>query len=73
MEKVWVLNCLVMPIFEYRCQECGHQFELIVFRAEAPTRCPKCKTEKTERLVSGFAMGAASTKSAGGCRPGRFT
>ena len=65
-----------MPIFEYRCEECGHQFERIVFRSDVDVSCPICRSERTEKLVSSFAMSGASQKSAGSgaaCGPGKFT
>lgn len=41
-----------MPTYEYRCSECGYQFEKFQ-RITAPhlTECPKCG-EKLERLIS---------------------
>ncbi len=33
-----------MPLYPYRCTECGHRFEKIQnFSAEPETECPKCK------------------------------
>lgn len=40
-----------MPIFEYRCGKCGHEFEELVFGQAAPA-CPKCKAPKAEKLMS---------------------
>jgi len=40
-----------MPIFEYSCQSCGHQFEALV-RGEAKAACPACQSESLERMVS---------------------
>ena len=32
-----------MPLYEYRCTQCGHRFEKIQsFNAEPETACPKC-------------------------------
>jgi len=32
-----------MPLYEYRCRQCGHQFELIQkFSDPPPERCEKC-------------------------------
>lgn len=32
-----------MPLYEYRCTQCGHRFEKIQsFSAEAEVACPKC-------------------------------
>lgn len=40
-----------MPLYEYSCRQCDHQFEELVFGAE-PVSCPKCRSEKLERLIS---------------------
>ncbi|MGH9587462.1 MAG: FmdB family zinc ribbon protein [Acidobacteriaceae bacterium] len=41
-----------MPLYEYRCKKCGHQFEKIQsFSAPDEKECPKCKGE-LERLIS---------------------
>jgi putative FmdB family regulatory protein len=46
-----------MPILEYACRACGHQFEFLKLPATADAaRCPACQGEDLERLVSGFAM-----------------
>lgn len=46
-----------MPIFEYACNACGHQFEFLQLPAAttAPS-CPACQSPDLERLLSGFAM-----------------
>ena len=32
-----------MPLYEYRCTQCGHRFEKIEkFNSEPETACPKC-------------------------------
>jgi len=42
-----------MPIYEYACAACGHQFEEWQKMSDAPVRtCPKCKKKKVERLIS---------------------
>jgi putative FmdB family regulatory protein len=40
-----------MPIYEYRCQGCGHAFELLVFKTTVAA-CPACGSEALERLPS---------------------
>lgn len=46
-----------MPIYEYRCEECGERFEKLVRRAESdePVRCPRCGAVETRRQFSSFA------------------
>ncbi|MDD3311720.1 zinc ribbon domain-containing protein [Pseudodesulfovibrio sp.] len=41
-----------MPIFEYKCDDCGHEFEELVFDRDACPPCPKCGSEKTGKLIS---------------------
>jgi putative FmdB family regulatory protein len=42
-----------MPIYEYRCQSCGHEFETIQKIADAPlTTCPACAQETLRKKVS---------------------
>lgn len=40
-----------MPIYEYRCEKCSHEFELLVRKGTEPA-CDKCGSEKIERLLS---------------------
>lgn len=45
-----------MPLYEYRCKQCGHQFEKIQsFSAPEERECPVCKGE-VERLISAPAI-----------------
>ena len=62
-----------MPIFEYICKECHHEFEALVYGKEK-AECPKCHTKKLEPQLSVFAVSAGSAKSSspsaspsGGC------
>ncbi|MBI4402410.1 MAG: zinc ribbon domain-containing protein [Nitrospirae bacterium] len=46
-----------MPLYEYRCEGCGEQFEVmqpVSARAEE-TSCPHCNAQKATRLMSSFA------------------
>jgi putative FmdB family regulatory protein len=40
-----------MPLFEFRCRECGDEFEALV-RTDNPAACPSCAGERLERLMS---------------------
>jgi putative FmdB family regulatory protein len=45
-----------VPLYEYRCKACGHQFEKIQsFSAPEEKECPVCKGE-VERLISAPAI-----------------
>lgn len=54
-----------MPIFEYKCQQCGSVFERIVgsYRQSDPP-CPECESTEVERLLS-----AAAVHTSGATRP----
>ncbi|HPF13573.1 MAG: zinc ribbon domain-containing protein [Planctomycetes bacterium] len=53
-----------MPTYDYRCQACGHTFELFQSMSEAVKRkCPKCSANKLERLIG---MGAGILFKGGG-------
>ncbi len=40
-----------MPLYEYICENCHKQLELLVRGSEQP-RCPHCEGEKLTRLLS---------------------
>ena len=48
-----------MPIFEYVCKECQHEFEALVF-GKQKAECPKCQSKKLEPQLSVFAVAAKS-------------
>ncbi|MCU0242513.1 MAG: zinc ribbon domain-containing protein [Vicinamibacteria bacterium] len=64
-----------MPLYEYRCPECGHRFELLTTISEGHRNqtCPQCGRDGAEKLVSAFS--SSSSGSSGGCSSsgGRFT
>lgn len=42
-----------MPIYEYRCDKCGHEFETIQKISEAPLEtCPECAENGLRKKVS---------------------
>jgi len=40
-----------MPLYEYACQECGKESELLVNGSSQPV-CPKCGSAKIDKLLS---------------------
>ncbi len=50
-----------MPIYEYSCEECEHQFEELVRGDEVP-QCPSCGSEQLERLMSLPRVSSESTR-----------
>ena len=42
-----------MPIYEYKCSKCEHQFEIIQRFSDNPLEsCPKCDQKSIKKLVS---------------------
>jgi len=60
-----------MPIYEYTCQACGSDFELLVMSAATKLACPQCGSKKLDKKFSTFAAHQASPVGAvcadGGC------
>ena len=43
----------IMPIYEYQCQSCQHQFDKLQKMRDAPlVDCPECHQAKLKKLVS---------------------
>ena len=40
-----------MPLYDYRCNACEHQFETLVRKNDTPA-CAKCGSADLERLIS---------------------
>jgi putative FmdB family regulatory protein len=60
-----------MPLFEYACRGCGHQFEYLTREGQSPS-CPSCAGADLEKQLSVFAVSSPSASrpaaaSAGGC------
>ncbi len=46
-----------MPIYEYECKDCGHQFETMRKVSDGPlTECPSCGKDSLQKLVSKVAF-----------------
>lgn len=63
-----------MPIYEYRCEDCGSKFEKLVRRTGDGVECPSCGKAHLARQLSTFAAHAngkpQSAPQAGGCPAG---
>ncbi len=67
-----------MPIYEYRCDSCDHQFEYwATTTRDLPEKCPQCgSSEDLKKLLSDFspmsadAGGSSSPCSDGSCSSG---
>ena len=53
-----------MPIFEYRCRDCGTKFERILTSSTAEATCKNCDSSRVEKLVSLFAVSSPSGSAA---------
>ena len=55
-----------MPIYEFRCLKCNDCFEFLLRNQEEQIelRCPKCKSEEFERVMSAscHSVGDAGTE-----------
>lgn len=67
-----------MPLFEYKCRDCGHAFEAFVTR-DRPAGCPSCESTNLNKLLSSPGMvgvgsatdrGQAPSPGFGGCGAG---
>jgi putative FmdB family regulatory protein len=64
-----------MPMYEYRCAECGREHEQLRRMSDADTNveCPHCGSKKVERQVSACAIGGGASSGGngggGGCSP----
>lgn len=56
-----------MPIYEYRCEECGHTFDKFVrsISGAVEVECPQCHSTKCKKSISLFGT-TNSTRSSSG-------
>ena len=56
-----------MPIYEYRCNQCEHDFELLVKSAKDSGRstCPSCGNANLTRRLSVIAASSGSSSQGG--------
>lgn len=62
-----------MPIFEYSCNDCGSQFDILHKGAENPEliQCPDCKSRSASKKFSSFAASTGTgSVPAPGCETG---
>jgi len=66
-----------MPLYEYRCSQCGEKFEKLVrlSAGDAEIACPACDSSLVDRLVSLLGRGGGkeslsfSSSPSSGCAP----
>ena len=42
-----------MPVFDFKCEKCGHVQEKVVGLKEEEIKCEKCESTKLKKLLSG--------------------
>jgi putative FmdB family regulatory protein len=61
-----------MPIYEYQCQSCRHDFEELVRNSKsASPPCPLCGAKKSQRQISKVAAGQTKSGQPGVCESSR--
>jgi putative FmdB family regulatory protein len=59
-----------VPLYEYRCTDCGRLFEKLVRTWNEAASCPACSSATVEKQVSSFAFagtdGGSAMRSSGG-------
>ena len=68
-----IAGSVFMPIYEYVCRQCGHEFEWLTRDGQQPI-CPVCKRHDLEKQLStpaahtaGSSQPACPAKGPGGC------
>ena len=61
-----------MPIYSYKCKECGAVFDLLVGvgKDSAEPQCPECKSKRFARILSTFAVRMGVSSSSSSCPTG---
>jgi len=60
-----------MPIFEYKCEKCGHVEEFLEKSSEAVNHvCPECKNVKMKKKFSTFSCGNSFSQANNSCPTG---
>lgn len=49
-----------MPLFEYKCRDCGTKFERIVTSSAVEVLCKNCDSPRVDKLWSVFAVAGAA-------------
>ena len=63
-----------MPIFEYRCENCGSKYEVLHKSSahQEEVTCPKCNSTKSKKLLSTFSatFDSSTSYSSNSCASG---
>jgi putative FmdB family regulatory protein len=57
-----------MPMYEYECRACKERFEVLqkIGEGNEGLCCPKCNTDKPEKIFSAFCSGTSKGVTSGG-------
>ena len=63
-----------MPIYEYRCEDCGSSFDKLMrsMSSAAEVECPECHSKRCKKSISLFGLasvGSGADASASSCAP----
>ena len=50
-----------MPLYEYTCLKCSHEFETLIRTGDVPA-CPECGSQELEKLLSDVAVSSENTR-----------
>jgi len=53
-----------VPLFDFECRSCGHEFEALVRPADDPPSCPACGAKDLEKQLPTFAVNTAEKRAA---------
>lgn len=64
-----------MPLYEYKCKSCGHEFEKLVSisKAAEPQECPTCGSKDSQKQMSTFSLAGPSVDVPAAPSGGGFT
>jgi putative FmdB family regulatory protein len=51
-----------MPLYEYECTSCGHEFETLVRTNDPAPSCPECGSSELSKLLHQVAVSTEHTR-----------
>ena len=53
-----------MPLYDYQCKKCGHEFEALIRTGDPAPTCTECGSGDLERLLTSFAVSTDGSREA---------